>query len=589
MTANVAGGEVAGLLAFADTADIDDFVAGLQRYERGEMPPDEFRAFRLARGTYGQRQPDVSMLRVKIPLGVMTAAQLRAVADVAERWSRGFGHVTTRQNFQLHMVKMVDVEAAQRHLAETGLTTREACGNTVRNVTGCPMAGVGVHEPFDVTAVGQAIARHFLRKPENQRLPRKFKIAVSCCPHDCAKGAINDVGLIAKMKDGQPGFMMNVAGGLSTSPEAAHTLHEWLPVDEVIPWIEATLDVFDRMGNRQNRARARLKFVLRKMGWEAFSGELHRVRDAARAAGRGPEPIDLTAAAALARSPSLPLAFSRQTTPEETQALAAFRKTNVVAQRQAGFVAVTLRLRRGDITAAQMRALADLAVKHADGTIRLTVDQNLLLRFVSQSRLVEVWRELVAIGIADAGASTIADVTSCPGADTCNLAVTGSRELATALSAALEGDPKRADAIDRGKDLDIKISGCPNSCGQHHIAAIGFHGAVRRVGGKAVPEYMLHLGGGVDADGAQFGRQGVRVPARRAPEALLRIVALIDREKLAGERAVTTLRRLEIDAIKEALGDVLVVTEQSLAAEEYLDVGTDQPFAVHTGEGECAA
>ena len=283
-------------LHFADSRDIDEFIEGLRRFERGEMGADEFRAFRLARGTYGQRQPDVNMLRVKIPQGVLDGAQLEALASVADTYSRGFGHVTTRQNVQLHFVQLARAAEAMERLAAVGLTTKEACGNTVRNITGCALAGVCDGAPFDVTPYAQAATRYFLRNPVGQALPRKFKIAFSGCAHDCAQGAINDVGLVAVVRDvdGKPerGFRVRVAGGLSTSPENAHLLHDFLPTDELLPVLEAVVRLFDRTGNRQNRSRARLKYVVRRLGWEGFRAEFEKELAAVAAEGRTRIAID---------------------------------------------------------------------------------------------------------------------------------------------------------------------------------------------------------------------------------------------------------------------------------------------------------
>ena len=581
----------ADLLSFADVRDIDELIEALRRLESGEWTPDQFRAFRLARGTYGQRQPDVYMLRVKIPQGILGAEQLEALADVAERFSRGFGHLTTRQNVQLHFVKLDTVADAQTALARVGLTTREACGNTVRNVTACPMAGVCAGEAFDVTAYGHAVSRHFLRRAENQSLPRKFKIAFSGCPDDCAAGAINDVGCVARVRDGVRGFEVKVAGGLSTTPENAHRLYDFLPADELIPVIEAVLAVFAKHGNRHNKMRARLKYVVRKLGWEGTRAEIERELAAIRGAGRGRRPIDPSPGEALARAPSLPLAPAAAR-PAADAGFERWRATNVRAQKQRGFSAVTVRLLRGDVTAAQLVGLAGLARAHGDGLARATIDQNLLLRFVSDARVEALHRGLAALGLAEADAHTIADVTSCPGADSCNLAVTAPRELASALMARLSGPGTSAGdeaAVAAARDLSIKISGCPNSCGQHHIAGFGLHGGMRRIAGRIIPEYTLHLGGGVDGSGATFGRQLVKLPARRVPEALVVLLRLYAERRADGESALAFFRRLRQEDLRAALGDLARIDEATAAPEDFLDLGGAREFEVKTGPGECAA
>ena len=572
----------ADLLSFADVHDIDEFIEGLGKYERGEMSADAFRTFRLGRGTYGQRQDDVNMIRVKIPQGVVTADQLEALGSVADTHSRGFCHVTTRQNIQYHFVQLDTVPEALRVLGDVGLTTKEACGNTVRNVTGCPMAGVSVDEPFDVTPYAQAVSRHFLRRPENQALPRKFKISFSGCPDDCAMGAINDVGALARVRDGVPGFLIKVAGGLSTTPEDAHVLHDFVPADELLGVIEAVIAVFDKHGNRQNRARARMKYVVRKLGWAgyraAFDAELAKVVEA----GRRVQPISLEGAEELVRPPRRLAALSAGPAPAGFEA---FRKTNVVRQKQDGYLAVTIRLVRGDITSDQLRGVAALSRRLADGMARFTIEQNLLLRFVHADLLPAVYRELVMLGLGAADAGTIHDVVSCPGAESCNLAVTGSRELASAISDRLATERELAEPA---RDLTIKISGCPNSCGQHHIAGLGFHGGMRRVGGKVVPEYTLHLGGGIDGNGAVFGRQVVKLPARRVPEGLVALLRLYQAKKQPGERALAFFRRVTDAEVKEAVA-ALVKLDEASRAEDFLDNGSEDTFMVRTRDGECAA
>lgn len=572
------------LLSFASPEDIEEFVLGLRRFESGEWTADQFRAFRLNRGTYGQRQPDVAMLRVKIPQGVLTREQLVALADVAETYSRGFCHVTTRQNVQFHFCKLDRIEAAMRRLAQAGLTTKEACGHTIRNVTACPMVGVCPEEPFDCTPFANAVSRHFLRRAENQGLPRKFKIAFSGCPHDCAAGAINDVGLIAKVRDGALGFQVKVAGGLSTTPEDAHLLAEFVPGDELIPVIEAIVAVFDAHGNRENKARARLKYVVRKHGWEWFKAAYEQEL----AKRRRSVPVDPDACATLSRAPSLPPAPGAQVDSDAPIWRGRWSATNVRRQKQQGFRAVTVRLLRGDITGAQLRGLAQASAQHADGLVRTTIDQNLLLRFVSDHRVASLYADLAALGLAEPGAHTIVDATACPGAESCNLAVTASRELASALTTRL-GAPDAAALATAAADLSIKISGCPNSCGQHHLAGLGFHGSMRRVGGKVVPEYTLHLGGGVDGQGATFGRQLAKIPARRVPEALSRLLSLYLQERRRDEPALAFFRRIKEADVQAALADLVHIDETSARPEDFLDLGDAEEFVVATGPGECAS
>lgn len=560
---------------FSDPRDIDEFVAKLEAFEKGELSPEDFRKFRLTRGVYGQRQPDVQMLRVKVPGGVLGKAQLDAIADVADTWSRGFAHVTTRQNFQLHFVKMKDAEAAMRRCDEAGLTTREACGNAVRNVTACERASVCSGAAFDVTPYHEAIVRYFLRHPLAATLPRKFKIAFSGCDSDCAFAAIHDLGFIAKVVDGQKGFKVVVAGGLSTLPMNALVLHDFVPAGEMARVGEAILRVFDRLGNRDNKHRARLKYVLKKLGEEGFRAKYAEIRAEVDAEAKA----ELKLAESPSRTPAPPVSYDGPS----PQGYLAWRAQSVVDQRQDGYTAVYVRLRLGDLDSRQLRALGPIFETYGDGSGVLTLDQNLMIPWVDRRSLPSLYLALREIGLAELGIHTAKDTLSCPGAETCNLAVTASRQLGAAISERLE----RTDA-EGLQGLDgtvIKISGCPNSCGQHHIADIGFHGAAKRDGGKTYPMYQLHLGGGVDGDGAHFGRQVVKLVARRVPEAVVRLLKLYETEKAAGETPSTFFRRVDPKRVTAALSDLLLGFQPG----EEADIGESVGFQVHTGEGECAA
>lgn len=568
---------------FSDAADIDEFVSTLERFERGEINAEDFRRYRLARGVYGQRQENTQMIRVKIPQGVVAPAALEALAAVADAHGHGFGHVTTRQNIQFHFVPMAEAEAAMRTLAEAGLTTREACGNTVRNVTTSPFAGVHASDAFDVTPHGEAVTRFFLRKQWANSLPRKFKIALSSGPFDHCMTAIHDVGLTARIVDGQRGFRMTVAGGLSTSPQNAVLFFDFLPEASLLDACEAVVRVFDRAGNRDNKHRARLKYVLRKMGEEKFLATLREEYAAVLA--RGGTPLDLSVTTAFPPPPAR--------TPEDVTALKApgylaWRASNVFSQSQEGYSTVTVRLPLGKITSAQFRALGAISSVFGEGSVRLTVDQNVVLRFVPDAKLAGVHRALVEAGLGAAGARTVADVTSCPGAESCNLAVTSSRALGAAIAERLESDATIADALQQASSATIKISGCPNSCGQHHVADLGFHGAVRKVGDRTAPVYQLHLGGGFDDAGARFGRQVIKIPARRVPEAVARLVTLFAAHKREGESPEGFYKRVAAPLIESALADLAVVDAKS-SDETFLDIGQEASFVVAIGAGECAA
>ena len=575
---------------YASTRDIDEFVRTLEAFERGEIGPDEFRMFRLARGIYGQRQADVQMVRVKIPLGILDGAQLRALGDVAEKWSRGKGSVTTRQNVQLHFVKMHDAEPALHRLAEVGLTTREACGNTVRNVTACPHAGTGADEVFDVTPYGEAIVRHFLRNPFCQKLPRKFKIALSACADDCALTPIHDIGLRAEIRDvgGVPtrGFRVVAGGGLSTSPEAAHLVEAFVTAEQLLLVCEAIVRVFDRCGNRDNKARARLKYVYRRLGEDGFRAEYEKELTAIKA--RVPDGIPIGGTDA-EPAPARPvMAVVGDAGPRDPRAYSRWQLTNVRPQKQPGYVAATLRLRSGAITTAQFHALANIVERYSDGTLRTSVDQNLLVRWLPEASLPAFFRAIDDAGLGAADAGTIADITACPGAESCNLAITSSRDLASVLEKRLEEEAPKA-LVALASSANIKISGCPNSCGQHHIAAIGFHGAARRVGDKMVPSYQLHLGGGIDGHGVQFGRQPVKIPAQRVADAVVRLLEIYREKKTEGETPLAFFRRVDDKLIKERLADLAGITPDTAKPLDYEDLGAGVEFKLHVGDGECAA
>ncbi len=571
---------------FSDPRDVDEFVATLERFERGEISPEDFRRYRLARGVYGQRQEGAQMLRVKIPQGVLSAGQLRTLGEVADRWGHGHGHVTTRQNIQYHFVPMPEVEAALRHLDTTGLTTREACGNTVRNVTADPLAGVVNHGTFDVTPYGEAISRFFLRLGWANSLPRKFKIALGYEPGDTALTSIHDVGLVARVHEGRRGFLVRVAGGLSTSPQNALVFREFLPESELLDVCAAVVRVFDRMGNRDNKHRARLKYVLRKLGPEKFRATLEEAFAAVQA--DGGHPLDLSVATEGPPPPPPSPAESAVPAGPLGRGYLRWRATNALGQDQAGYHAVLVRLPLGRITTAQFEALARVTEAFGDGTLRLCVDQNVLLRFVPTDRLGALYTALEAAGLGAPEARTVADVTTCPGAETCNLAVTSSRQVGAAITARLESDPALADAVALARDATVKVSGCPNSCGQHHIATLGWHGAARRVGDRTAPVYQLHLGGGFDAQGARFGRQVVKVAARRVPEAMARLLALYAAERGPDDTADRFFRDLPGPRVEALLRD-LVALDAETPDEVFLDIGQDQGFQVAIGEGECAA
>jgi sulfite reductase beta subunit-like hemoprotein len=562
---------------FSDPRDVDEFVGKLEAFERGDISPEAFRAYRLTRGVYGQRQEGTQMIRVKIPFGRLDEAGLNVLADIADTYSRGFGHVTTRQNVQFHFVKMADVEAVMRKLDEAGLTTRGACGNSVRSVTACELAEVCATAPFDVTPYAEAMTRHFLRHPLSETLPRKFKIAFSGCANDCAKAAIHDLGFIAAVQNGEKGFKIVAGGGLSSSPRNALVLHEWARAAEIGRVAEAILRIFDRLGNRENRQRARLKYVLKKLGDDGFRAKYNEVRTEVDAEALA----ELELPALVGTSPGR--AIEAESAKRGADYLA-WRSSSVVSQKAAEHVAVYVRLLLGDATSAQLREIGALASTFGDGTVRLTIDQNLLLPWVHPKSLPALFARLDGAGLAKLDLHTARDVTSCQGADTCNLAVTSSRAVAKAITDKLEAVGLGAHG--EAARTIIKVSGCPNSCGQHHIADLGFHGGAKTVGTTTVPVYQLHLGGGVDVRGARFGRQVVKIVARRVPDAVAVLLRLYDAERTADETPAQFFERADGKKIVAALGEIVTAPP---TASEASDIGEDKGFLVELGEGECAA
>jgi sulfite reductase beta subunit-like hemoprotein len=595
-------------LDFASEHDIDEFVETLRKFESGEMPADQWRRFRLVRGTYGQRQDGVQMLRVKAPQGVVSSPQMRAFAGVASRYSRGFCHITTRQNIQLHFVLLKNVEAAMRELAAEGLTTREACGNSVRNITGCPYAGTSENEIFDPSPYAEALTRYFLRHPLSAVLPRKFKIAFEGCADDHAVTAINDIGWRARIVDGRKGFKVTVAGGTSILPVSGYVLYEFLPVEQMLEVAEAIVRVFHKYGDYQHPQRNRMKFVIRAIGWDAYRAHFEEELEAFRREGGAHLPFDpakvtsesapdwepsapptLQTVAAMASTPMrgpgiYPGTVRLQTLPD---AYLRWMRRNVTRQRQAGYCHVTVRLPLGDFTAGQMRVLADLAEAYADGTMRLTVEQNVLFRWVKPESLEPFYRRLAAAALHAPDALSLSDVVSCPGAESCRLAVTQSRGLGRVLTEYFSARPELVDLVPSGI---IRISGCPNGCGQHHIGSLGFQGSVRKVGGKAVPQYFVLVGGGVTDAGAHFGKVVAKIPARRVGEAVERLVDLYREQRESGAEDLGAFyRRIAPSVAADRLKDLAVLNANETTPDDFIDLGESQAFDPVVMDGECSA
>ena len=575
--------------------EIDGFEEEVQRFRAGEVAAAQFRGFRLQLGIYGQRQPDNQMVRVKLPFGGISADQMETLGQIAEKFS-GLkrGHITTRENFQFHFVNLDDVPEIMRLLAAVGLTTREACGHTVRNVTGCAYGGVCPREVFDATPYLVAYARNMLRNPICQRLPRKFKTAFSSCADDCAGTPFHDLGFVAKVRSNgngsrELGFEIRVGGGLSTMPRQADVLYDFVPVagGEYIRLSEAILRVFDKEGGmpgflRKNLLKARIKFLLNKIGPDEFRRQVEEELrgDWAR------EAIDLDALMALPSEgpngyvpltshPPLPPGYQR------------WRETNVRPQSQAGYCAVTVTVPQGNISAPQFADLTRITRTYCSSHARTNQNQNLVLRWVPEAALPQLHAELVAIGLGDSEAGLIADIVSCPGTDSCSLGITSSMGMARALSQAIRDKKPDNDALIDA--ISIKINACPNSCGQHHVGGIGLQGAAMRIGEREVPAYEVYLGGGNYIGGARYGHRVTRIPAKRVPQAVARILDVYRQERRDGEGFEDFIDRFGAKNFQPLLGEFKEVGPVHKDVQAYLDWGSELLFSVTRGEGECAA
>jgi sulfite reductase (ferredoxin) len=561
--------------------EIEVFEVEIERLKRGKLAEEQFRHFRLNHGIYGQRQPGVHMVRVKIPSGLLNARQLEVLADIGEEYGHGLAHVTTRQDVQYHFVELEDVPAIMRRLASVGLTTREACGNTVRNITACSLAGVCPGELFDVTPIARATTNTFIRHPICQQLGRKFKISFSgCADKPCGLAHMHDIGHIARtrMVNGytQHGFEVWVGGGLGAQPHPAKLYSEFVPHDELNLHLAGILSVFTRYGERKNRNKARMKFLVEKLGIEEFRRRVAEEMDELRSDPRDEEPMP---------------DFSDGPASKEgsSKAFELWRSTNVVDQKQEDFCAVHVSLPLGDITPEQLRAMARIISRFNGENLRATVEQNLLLRWVRRRDLWELYSELEAADLAEPGAETLLDITACPGADTCILGITSSKGLAVALRKAISDNGKGLENIpEELRGLSIKVSGCPNSCGQHHIADIGFFGSSQRVGGNVVPNYHLFLGGQKASNALSFGLATIKVPAKKVPSVVDHLVGRFRSERMDGERFSQWVERVGKKNISEGLAHLRAVADFEDEPGLYVDWDSDEPFSVGTGQGECA-
>ena len=575
--------------------EFDDFDTEAGKFLRGDTPEDQFIGFRLKQGVYGQRQADRQMIRVKLPMGGITPDQLDAFASVIEKYvPLNKGHITTRQNIQMHHVPLTDAAALIRELSDSGLSSREGCGNTVRNVTGDPWAGVCDDELFDITPWATAYVRYFVRHPTTQLMPRKIKTAFTASDADRAITGIHDIAFIPRIReiDGEEvkGVELRVGGGTSIMPRIAPTIYDFLRLDdgEYLKVSEAVFRIFDRQEwLRVNRARARIKVLIDKIGADAFRELLEEELKGDWVDERDFDPTPLLFHDnEEANAPEPPL---NPSSPNgDNSEFDRFVTSNVTAQRQQGFVAVQVKVTRGDLSPDHLRALGQLMRDYCGGYARTTVHQNLLLRWVREEALYDVWSRLRELGLGAAGVDQVSDVVSCPGTDSCKLGITSSMGLNQAVSERIAAmgidDPLT-------KRIHIKMSGCPNGCSQHHIANIGFYGASIKVGEHTVPAYVAYVGGRYEGGEVAYGqRLKVRLPAKRVPEAIERWIRHYEANRTVGEEFNDFVDRVGTAEFEELVkGDLALPPEFSLdTMTTFVDWNRDVPFEVIRGEGECA-
>lgn len=608
--------QLSGQLPSQLAEEIDTFETEIDLRRQDKLDEKVFAETRLRRGVYGQRYDNgqrsdgtesktlpyddkvtkgpntvwdaPGMQRIKVPFGGVTPEQLEVMAELAEEYSDGIAHITTRQDFQLHFIHIDDTPAIMRRLAAVGITTREACGNSVRNVTGCPLMGVCPDEPFDATPHAQALTQFLLGHPDAQNFGRKFKPSFSgCSQHACGLATMHDLGCIAETRevDGETrqGFRLVVGGGLGAVPRQAKVFDEFLAPEELLPTAQAIARIFGRHGEKKMRSRARLKFLIEKWGMEKFREEVLAER------AKLPEDPRWTEHLSAAENAEQPLR-----PPGEMPAingddqLRTWIDTNVADQRQAGYATAVVTLPLGDISADQLRSLADIVRKFTNGTIRTTVDQNFLIRWVSKADIPALFEELNAVGLAQPGAGSVLDIVACPGTDTCKLGISSSRGLAAELRTRLAATSVQLDQAIR--DLHIKISGCFNSCGQHHVADIGFYGVSRTLHGFKVPHFQVVLGGQWEENAGSYGLPIVAIPSKRIPDALQAITKFYLETRERDERFPKFVTRIGKAKIRQLLDPLTQDTPEPDAEPTfYADWADPRQYSLgDIGKGECA-
>ncbi|GGD14367.1 HEPN domain-containing protein [Hyunsoonleella pacifica] len=558
--------------------DIIELAQKIELFHNGKIDEEKFRSLRLARGVYGQRQEGVQMIRIKVPYGKLKSNQLRRISAVSDEYSRGRLHITTRQDIQIHYVDLNRTPELWAELEKDEVTVREACGNVVRNVTASETAGIDVNEPFDVSPYADALYKFFLRNAICQEMGRKFKVSFSSTDQDTGLSYLHDIGYIAKMKDGVRGFKVMVAGGLGSQPRHADVLYDFVETDKIIPIMEGVLRVFDRYGERKSRAKARMKFLVKDIGLEAFKDLIAEEQNAIEF-----KSVPIDAESYVASTP-VDITEFPEVSIKDQQAFETWKSTNLIPQKQEGYVGIGIKVLLGDFHTDKARLLADLVDKYAAGEVRLTLRQNIVIPFVKRELVPFFYTELEKLGFVEAGYNKAVDITACPGTDTCNLGIASSTGIAEELERVIKAEyPQYL----KNEDLVIKISGCMNACGQHNMANIGFQGMTVRTPDKLVaPALQVLLGGGNQGDGnATFADKVVKVPSKRGPEALRRI--LNDFEANAnGKQFVEYYQEKGEKYFYDFLNDLQDAT--NLTQADFIDWGEEEKYVKEIGIGECA-
>lgn len=556
--------------------DIIELANKIELFHNGKIDEEKFRSLRLARGVYGQRQQGAQMIRIKLPYGKVTAKQLLRIADVSDEYSTGRLHITTRQDIQIHYVDLNRTPQLWAELEKDEVTLREACGNTVRNITASETAGIDINEPFDVSPYADTVFKYFLRNPICQEMGRKFKVSFSASDADTGLGYMHDLGFIAKIQDDVRGFKVLIGGGLGSQPRHADVLYEFLETEKIIPVIEGVLRIFDRHGERKSRAKARLKFLLKEISLEAF---VKLVEDEQNALPNAIVPIDVST-----YTTSTPVTIEApELTIEDTEAFNLWKNTNVIKQKQDGYYAIGIKVLLGDFYTNKARLLANLVNDFAAGELRLSLRQNILIPFVKEELLPYFYVQLNKLGFTEVGYNKAVDITACPGTDTCNLGIASSTGIAVELERVIKTEYPQ---YQNNQDLVIKISGCMNACGQHTMANIGFQGMSVHTKDKLVaPALQVLLGGGNLGNGKGiFADKVVKVPSKRGPEALRRI--LNDFENANGLSFVDYYAQQGEKYFYDLLKDLSNV--DNLTQDDFIDWGNEEKYEKAIGIGECA-